>query len=182
VYAGGILSKVTSPDPYGRIGNQAGTEVSPVVLGDYKSDPDAELERPTRVSLIDTRTRELTLVDLPASYSFRSLARGESGEALVLGTDGALHVIDPEGGTLVRSIPVVQPWTEPDDWQAPRPTVFALDGSVYVTDPSTDTLHAVDVPTGEVWNSVRLSVTPNELDGVPGDGDHGHETDGGHAD
>ncbi|WNB85851.1 zinc metallochaperone AztD [Cellulomonas sp. ATA003] len=180
VHVGATITKVSSPDPYGRIGNQAGSDVSPVVLGDYKSDPDADLERPTRVSLIDTRTAGLALVDLPASYSFRSLGRGDAGEALVLGTDGALHVIDPEAGTLVRSIPVVDAWEEPDDWQSPRPTLFVLDGSAYVTDPSTDTLHAVDIETGEIWNSVRLPVTPNELTGVTGDvpaDDHDHAHD-----
>ena len=30
--------KVASPDPYGRIGNQAGDETSPIVFGDYKTD------------------------------------------------------------------------------------------------------------------------------------------------
>src|SRR3546814_16304356 len=63
-------------DSYGRIGNQAGSQASPVLLGDYKTDPDAELERPTRISLIDTRTAKIRLVDLPTSYSFRSLGRG----------------------------------------------------------------------------------------------------------
>src|SRR5690606_4546877 len=62
VAADGALTKVRAPDDYGRIGNQAGTEVSPVVLGDYKVDADAEPERPTRVSLIDTRSGELSLV------------------------------------------------------------------------------------------------------------------------
>ncbi len=174
VYAGGTITKVSSPDAYGRIGNQAGTDVSSVVLGDYKSDPDAELERPTRVSLVDTRTGGLSLVDLPASYRCRSLGRGDAGEALVLGTDGALHVIDPETTALVRSVPVVGPWEEPDAWQAPRPTLHVQDGTAYVTEPSTNTLYAVDVETGEVWNSVRLPVTPNELDGVPGEAPAAH--------
>jgi outer membrane protein assembly factor BamB len=169
VYAGGALTKVASPDPYGRIGNQAGSDVSPVVLGDYKSDPAADLERPTRVSLVDTRSGALRLVALPASYSFRSLGRGDAGEALVLGTDGALHVLDPEAGTLLRSVPVVDAWEEPEQWQAPRPTLFVQDGSAYVTDPSTDTIHAVDIETGEIWNSARLPETPNELTGVSGD-------------
>lgn len=40
------ITKVDAPDDYGRIGNQAGSEESPFVLGDYKTDPDAELERP----------------------------------------------------------------------------------------------------------------------------------------
>ncbi|MGW8565543.1 zinc metallochaperone AztD [Isoptericola sp. NPDC055881] len=185
VYADGTLTKVDAPDDYGRIGNQAGSEASPVVLGDYKVDPDAELEEPTRVSLVDTRTGTLSLVDLPASYTFRSLARGVDGEALVLGTDGALHVIDPDDGTLQASIPVIDPWEEPAQWQEPRPAVLALDGSVYVTDPATRTVHAVDVETRTVWRSTTLDVVPNELSGVPGGaeapgqhgehGDHEHE-------
>ncbi|WP_159794320.1 zinc metallochaperone AztD [Puerhibacterium puerhi] len=176
VYAHGTITKVQAPDAYGRIGNQAGSDASPVVLGDYKTDPDAELERPTRVSLVDTRDASLTLVDLPASYTFRSLARGDDGEALVLGTDGQLHVIDPEAGTLVRSVPVIDAWEEPVEWQEPRPAVLALDGSVYVTDPATQSVHAVDVESGKVWKSAQLDVTPNEISGVTGEGatEHAH--------
>ncbi|MBD5785713.1 hypothetical protein IF650_05925 [Cellulosimicrobium terreum] len=182
VVAGTTITKVDSPDAYGRIGNQAGTEASPIVLGDYKSDPDAELERPTRVSLVDTRDGTMRLVDLPASYTFRSLGRGEHGEALVLGTDGALHVIDPEKGEIVRTIPVIDPWEEPEDWQAPRPALFVQDGLAYVTDPAGQEIHAVDVEGGEVWRSAGLGVVPNEVAGVTGaadatgahDDEHGH--------
>ena len=173
VYRDGVITKVASPDAYGRIGNQAGTEESSVVLGDYKSDPDAELERPTRVSLVDTVAGSLRLVDLPASYTFRSLGRAADGDALVLGTDGALHVIDPVSGTIERSAPVVGAWTEPDDWQQPRPTLRVLDGMAYVTDPATEELHVVDPTTGEIWKSTTLTVTPNELTGVTGEA-HAH--------
>ena len=177
VYKDGQITKIPSPDAYGRIGNQAGSEESTIVLGDYKSDPDAELERPTRVSLTDTATGELTLVDLPSSYTFRSLARGDAGEALVLGTDGQIHVIDPATKQLVRSIPVIDAWEEPEEWQSPRPAIFMLDGSAYVTDPANQAIHAVDIETGEVWNSAELDVEPNELNGVSGDveaGSHEH--------
>ncbi|MBT0994782.1 hypothetical protein KIN34_10845 [Cellulomonas sp. DKR-3] len=163
------VTKVDAPDAYGRIGNQAGHESSPIVLGDYKSDPDAELERPTRVALVDTRDAALRLVDLPASYTFRSLARGDDGEAIVLGTDGALHVIDPETGEIVRSVPVVDAWQEPEDWQQPRPAVRVHAGTAYVTDPAARAVHAVDVQTGEVWRSVELDVVPNEIAVVTGD-------------
>ena len=174
VYRDGLITKVQSPDAYGRIGNQAGSDVSPIVLGDYKVDRDADPERPTRVSLIETTTGGLRLVDLPASYTFRSLGRGDAGEALVLGTDGALHVIDPVSGALVRSIPVIEPWEEPVEWQDPRPTLTVLAGSAYVTDPATGTVHGVDIPTGEVWVSAELTVTPNELTGVTGEETAGH--------
>jgi outer membrane protein assembly factor BamB len=174
LYKDGEITKVDAPDSYGRIGNQAGTEVSPFVLGDYKTDKDAELERPTRVSLIDTRDGGLELVDLPSSYTFRSLARGDDGEALVLGTDGQVHVIDPETAKLTKSIPVIDEWEEPIEWQDPRPAILSLDGSVYVTDPANDSIHAVDVETGEVWKSAELGVTPNELNGVLGTEAHSH--------
>jgi hypothetical protein len=174
LYKDGEITKVDAPDSYGRIGNQAGTEVSPFVLGDYKTDKDAELERPTRVSLIDTRDGGLELVDLPSSYTFRSLARGDEGEALVLGTDGQVHVIDPETAKLTKSIPVIDEWEEPIEWQDPRPAILSLDGSLYVTDPANDSIHAVDIETGEVWKSAELGVTPNELNGVLGTEAHSH--------
>ncbi|GAB3171469.1 zinc metallochaperone AztD [Myceligenerans halotolerans] len=175
----GEITKVDAPDSYGRIGNQAGSEESPVVLGDYKVDKDAELERPERVSLIDTRSGELTLVDLPSSYNFRSLARGDDGEALVLGTDGQVHVIDPESGEITDSIEVIDAWEEPLEWQEPRPAILTLDGSVYVTDPANSAIHAVDVETGEVWKSAELGVVPNEIAGVLGEAPE-HDAHEGH--
>jgi hypothetical protein len=166
IYKDGKFTKVDAPDDYGRIGNQAGSDASPVLLGDYKTDPDAELERPTRISLIDTRTAKLRLVDLGTSYSFRSLGRGPHGEALVLGTNGTLHVIDPETGKVEKKIPVVDDWQEPLDWQQPRPTLFVRDHTAYVSEPGKRKLHAVDIASGEKLTSVTLPKSTNELSGV----------------
>jgi len=171
IYQDGVITKVASPDPYGRIGNQFGTEESPVVLGDYKTDPDAEVELTTRVSLIDTTTAQMRLVDLPSSYWYRSLGRGENGEGVVLGTDGALHVIDTAAGTVTRSVPVIAPWEVQEDWQSPQPQVFTMDGTAYITDPAAKAVHAVDIETGEVFRSADLTVVPNELKGVSGEVD-----------
>ncbi|MFD0902664.1 zinc metallochaperone AztD [Actinomadura sediminis] len=166
VYRDGEITKVEAPDEYGRIGNQAGHEESPIVLGDYKTDPDAELERPERVSLIDTRTGDLELVDLGTSYTFRSLGRGPHGEALVLGTDGALHVIDPERAEVTKKIEVMGAWREPLEWQRPRPTLHVRDHTAYVTDPGGRTLYAVDIESGEVKAEARTPRPANELTGV----------------
>ncbi|AGK81868.1 Secreted protein Precursor [Streptomyces microflavus DSM 40593] len=166
IYKDGTFTKIDSPDDYGRIGNQAGSDTSPVLLGDYKTDPDAELERPTRVSLIDTEKKKLRLVDLGTSYSFRSLARGPHGEALVLGTDGAIHVIDPDTGKIKKKIPVVGDWQEPLDWQQARPTLFVRGHVAYVSEPGKKTLHAIDVETGKKITSVTLPKSTNELSGV----------------
>lgn len=166
IYRDGKITKVTSPTPYGRIGNQAGSEVSPIVLGDYKQDKDAELERPQQISLIDTTTATLRLVDIGTSYTFRSLARGPQGEALVLGTDGKIHVIDPVAGTVTKTIPVLDPWQEPLEWQQPRPAIFVRDSIAYVTDTAAKSVHRVDLATGAVTASASLPESPNELSGV----------------
>ncbi|SDE90260.1 hypothetical protein SAMN05660485_02056 [Blastococcus fimeti] len=176
LYAGGELTKIASPDAYGRIGNQFGTEDSPVVLGDYERSAE---DRSSTVALIDTTTASLRLVDLPAPYWYQSFDRGPAGEGLVLTYDGALQVIDVVTGTITRSIPVTAPWEESDDWQDPHPQVVVVDGIAYVTEPATRTIHAVDIEGGTVWKSAQLEVTPNELAGVTGDveehAEHEHE-------
>jgi hypothetical protein len=168
IYKDGAFTKVASPDPYGRMGNQAGSPASPVILGDYKVNRGADFERPSRISLVNTDAGTLQLVDLGTSYSFRSLGRGPAGEALVLGTDGALHVIDPFTGLVTATISVVAPWVEPDAWQDPRPTLFVQGSTAYVTEPATSTIHAVDLKAGKVAKSVVLERGANELTGVTG--------------
>jgi hypothetical protein len=166
IYRDGTITKVTSPTAYGRIGNQAGSDSSPIVLGDYKQDPDAELERPEQVSLIDTATGTLKLVDLGTSYTFRSLARGPAGEALVLGTDGQIHVIDPVSAQVTRTIPVTDSWSEPLEWQEARPAIFVRGGTAYVSDPNKKELYSIDLASGEKLATVTLPKAPNELSGV----------------
>ncbi|WP_442799992.1 zinc metallochaperone AztD [Nocardia sp. NBC_01730] len=168
VYRNGVITKVTSPTPYGRIGNQSGSEASPIVLGDYKQDPDAELERPQQISLIDTATGTLRLVGIGTSYTFRSLARGPQGEALVLGTDGRIHVIDPVAGTVTRTIPVTDSWQEPLQWQQPRPALFARGTIAYVSDPATKRVLRVDLTTDAVTATTTLPSAPNEISGIVG--------------
>lgn len=168
IYKDGAFSKVASPDSYGRMGNQAGSHESPVILGDYKVNKDATLERPTRISLVNTDTGQLQLVDLGTSYSFRSLGRGPAGEALVLGTDGALRVIDPLTGVVTASVPVVGAWEESEVWQDPRPTLFVQGSTAYVTEPAASRIHAVDLKAGKVIKSADLDHVPNELTGVTG--------------
>ncbi|UXA17586.1 zinc metallochaperone AztD [Mycobacterium sp. SMC-4] len=174
IYAGGQFTKVASPTPYGRIGNIKGHDDSPVALGDMKVDEDAELERPEQFSLIDTTTDQLRIVNLPASvsYSFRSLARGPQAQALIMGTDGKLYVFDPVTGDTVKTIDVTEAWTEPDDWQDPRPTVFTREDAVYVTDPATRQIHLVDLQAGTITTSATLEQTPNELSGAVGHHHH----------
>lgn len=163
VYRDGAFHKVAVKDAYARSGNLAGSEKSPVVLGDYKTDKDAEHERPTRVALFDTRDESHKLVDLGSSYWFRSLARGPQGEGLVLTYDGKLNVIDQNTGAVTRKIDVIQPWQEKEDWQQPGPAVKVAGGKAYVTGAENKKLHVVDLAAGTVSKTVDLPQTPVEL-------------------
>lgn len=165
---GDEITHVEAEEDFARIGNQAGSPESPIVLGDYKTEPDAELERPTQISLTDTKSGTIDIVDLPASYAFRSLARGPEGEALVLGTDGTLRVLDEESGETTAEVPVTEEWEEPTEWQTPMPNITVSDELAYVTEPETQTMHIVDLTKVEdgaeaVVDSVELSQVPNEV-------------------
>ncbi|MGE2731242.1 zinc metallochaperone AztD [Mycolicibacterium vaccae] len=168
IVRGNEIRKVNSPDAYGRIGNHAGSPHSTIVLGDYKTDPDAEIERPRRFALIDTENATLRVVPIDASYSFRSLDRGPAGEAVILGTDGALHVYDPVTAQGTARIEVIDAWTEPERWQAPMPNLHVQGGTAYVTDPAARRLVAVDMATGTTVAETTLPQPTVELTGVRG--------------
>ncbi len=186
IYRDGAFHKVPVEEQYQRSGNQFGNHGSPIVLADYKIDPDAEQERPTRIGLIDTRAATMSTVELGSPYWFRSLARGADGEALVLTYDGELNILDEETGDVVHEVKVVGAWEEPAEWQSPGPAVkVGADGLAYVTEPAAKKLHVIDVAAGAVLNSFDLPETPVDLAVVTGDpeapeGNHGHGED--HAD
>lgn len=168
VFKDGGFSKIQATEKYARTGNQAGSEESTVVLGDYKTDEDAELERPAKITLTDTAANTTKVVDLGTSYSFRSLGRGPAGEALVLGTDGKLHVLDPASGEETAAWDVIDEWEEPVEWQDARPTLFVQGDRAYVSEPESKELHVVDLNTGKILTSAELPEEPNELTGVTG--------------
>ena len=84
------------------------------------------------------------------------------------GTDGALRVIDPVSGQIVRSVPATAAWDVPQEWQGAQPTIKVMDGMAYITEPASNQLHIVDYETGSVWKSIQLSQTPIEMAVVTG--------------
>ena len=185
---GDSIEHIAADVDYARIGNQAGSDASPVVLGDYKTDPDAEQENPTQVSLTDTASGEIQVVDLPASYAFRSLGRGPEGEAMVLGDDGTLRVIDPESGDITAEVPVTEAWDEPADWQQPMPSLTVSDDLAFVSDPEAQRISIVDLTKAEdgaeaVVTSYELPQVPNEVavaSGAVAEGAAEHDEDDSH--
>jgi outer membrane protein assembly factor BamB len=166
LYADGEITKLAAPDqPYGRMGNAYVSETSPIIVGDYKTDPDAEGYLLGAVTLIDTAAKTLRVVDMPegVGYTFRDVARGPDDKAYIMGSDGAIHVLDPATGELTDSFPVMDVWESPVEWQDPHPAIVVADGIGYVTEPASKEIHAVDLTTGEVLSSATLEVTPNEM-------------------
>ena len=165
----GDITKITSPTAFGRIGNQYVRPDSTVAVGDYKSDPEQGLVL-HQISLVDTASGRLSLVDLPTGvgYTWRGVGRGPAGEALVLGTDGTLAAYDEVTGAALSSWALIDPWEAPEEWQLPHPSLTVLDETAYVTDPASRTIQAVDLVTGEVWATATLPTTPNEVVVVTG--------------
>ena len=162
------FTKVTSPDSYGRIATVAATEKSPIVLGDYKVDKDAKPERSKRVALVDTAAATMKLVELPASYAYGTLGRGPAGEALVLGTDGVLRVIDPVAGTITKEVKVTGEWDLSANWQDPVPAMRVLGKTAYVIEPAAKKVHVIDLTSWSLTRSGDLTQTPRGINGVTG--------------
>ncbi len=164
VHRDGAFAKIPSPTEPGRIGTAAGQDSSPIVLTDYRETENGPL---TTVALVDTASMSIRTVELGTEYTSRSLARDADGHALVLGTDGAIHVLDPATGELIRAIPVIDSWEAPESWKDPLPMLHVQGGTAYVSDPSSDTIHAVDLASEEIV-SARLGNTPTGLAAVTG--------------
>lgn len=166
VYQDGAFTKIDAPTEYGRTGNLFTTDSSPVAVGDYNDDPDSEGYLLDQVALIDTATGEYRVADLPkgVGFTFRDLARGPGDEAVVLGSDGALHTMDEQTGELLASYPVIEAWQGPAEWQDAHPALKVVGDVAYVTDPAERKVHAVDLTTGAVRTSSDvLPGVPNEI-------------------
>lgn len=166
IYDKGQITKLDAPDqPYGRTGNAYVSETSPLIVGDYKDDPDAEGSLLHAVTVIDPAAKTLDVVKLPdgAEYTWRGVARGPGGLAYIIGSDGAVHVFDPTTKTFTASYPVIDAWEGPAKYQDAHPGISIAGDTAYVTEPAGNSIHAVDLTTGNVTESKQLDVTPNEF-------------------
>ncbi|WP_150460505.1 hypothetical protein [Nesterenkonia ebinurensis] len=175
------FEKLSTGEDFSRIGNLFPAEGSPIFLGDYRTDPEEPM---TSVALVNVETGEITTSDVGSPYNWRNLQRGPQGEALVLTEDGQLHIIDPGTGEHIDHIQILDEWTEPDEWQQPRPAIRSTGDLAYVTNPDNQQIHLVDLAEGEIIITGEVDFVPNEiivLDGRPVEGvspdydeDHDH--------
>ncbi|MDV6261921.1 zinc metallochaperone AztD [Rhodococcoides yunnanense] len=166
VYDKGEITKLDAPDqPYGRMGNAYVSETSPLIVGDYKDDADAEGSLLQAISVIDTAAKTLEVLQLPdgAEYTWRGVSRGPDDMAYIIGTDGAVHVFDPATREFTASYPVIGAWAGPTEYQDAHPGISITGDTAYVTEPDTNSIHAMDLSTGDVTVSNELDITPNEF-------------------
>ncbi|WP_119695973.1 zinc metallochaperone AztD [Microbacterium halotolerans] len=165
LYKDGAFSKFDAPDEYGRMGNAYVSETSPIIVGDYKKDPDAEGYFLNDVALIDTEAETYKVQNLgDVEYTWRGAVRGPNDDAYVLGSDGAIHVLDPGTGELTASYPVIDEWESPAEWQDEHPALVT-DGEVgYVADVANSRIVSVDLATGEILTEgPALPAAPGEI-------------------
>lgn len=142
----------------------------------------------TEVALVNAESGEITTSSVDSPYNFRNLQRGPDGEALVLTEDGQLHIIDEETGEHLDHLQILDEWTEPEEWQEPRPAIRTSGDLVYVTDPDAQQIHIVDLTEGEVIVTGDLDFVPNEIvvvegrpvEGVSDEYDDDHDDDHDH--
>lgn len=166
VYQDGTFTKIDAPTDYGRTGNLFTTEDSSVAVGDYNDDPDSEGYLLDQVALIDAASGEYRVADMPegVGFTFRDIARGPADEAVILGSDGALHTFDVETGEPIDTFDVIDAWEGPAEWQDAHPALKVAGDVAYVTDPAEQKIHAVDLTTGDVIaSSDELPGIPNEI-------------------
>ncbi|WP_433585552.1 hypothetical protein [Microbacterium hydrocarbonoxydans] len=164
LFADGAFTKLDAPDEFGRTGNAYVTDTSPVAVGDYKTDPDAEGYLLSALTLVDTQARTLSVVELPegVEYTWRGVGRDSHDGIVLLSADGSLYSLD-EAGAVQDSWPVIDPWESPAEWQHPHPGLKVVGDIAYVSEPAANSIHAVDLHTGEITATQELDVVPGEF-------------------
>lgn len=158
VYRAGKATKIAEPLQEGRTTTLAGSESSTVLAGNFLS---------TSVLLADTRTSTTRMVDLGTEYG--AIGRDDEDRVVVLGTDGAIHLIDPKTGAGLGQLPVLDAWTTADTI---RPSMSVAGHEAFVTSPASRSVLRVDLEDGSIKAEVTLASAPTGVL-APGGG-HSH--------
>ncbi|WP_144721110.1 hypothetical protein [Agrococcus jejuensis] len=165
LYADGEFTKLDSPDDFGRVGNLYTTHESSIAFTDYRDDPDAEGSLLHRIGMVDTAAGTWEIVDLPegVEYTWQGVERDHHGDLWIIGTDGALHLVDGETGAFTESFPAIEAWEGPAEWQEAHPYLVVEGHTAYVTDPASSRIVAIDLESGETIAEAALDAAPNEM-------------------
>jgi len=135
-----------------------GAHDSDLLVGNLRSETDKSAGQ--RVALYDLEAKRATSVDLGVEYS--NFVR-DDGQTVVLGTDGALHVIDEASGTVADTFAVVDPWELTEEYTDPKPQVAVGGGFAWVTDPRDSSVAIFELGTGKERTRSTLRDVPTSL-------------------
>lgn len=158
VVDGGAGEKIASPVDGAGTRSLVGAHDSDVLAGNLTSETDETVG--TKIALYDLATTSAKAVDL--GVEFASYARSD-GQTVVLGTDGALHVIDDTTGEVVEKHPVIEPWTLTDEYSDPKPQVAVGGGFAWVTDPRDSSVALFELGTGRERTRSTLKDVPTSI-------------------
>ena len=154
VVDGGQARNIASPVEGAGTGTLASDHDSPVVAGTLSAEDQPELD--TKLALYDTAANTASVVELGAPFSNIVVSEGR---AIVIGTDGALRVVDLATGA-VTSVPAIAEWQKTEDWKEDRPYLAVAGDTLWITDPFAGAIHTLDLTT----NALETA----EVDGKPG--------------
>ena len=150
----GQARNIASPVEGAGTGTLASDHESPVVAGTLSAEDQPELD--TKLALYDTAANTASVVELGAPFSNVVVSEGR---AIVIGTDGALRVVDLASGT-VTTVPAIAEWEKTEDWKEDRPYLAVAGDTLWITDPFAGAIHTLDLTT----NALETA----EVDGKPG--------------
>ncbi|MBK0422076.1 hypothetical protein JD292_08310 [Leucobacter sp. CSA2] len=170
LHSGDAFVKLPAEAPGGRTSAVFASAVSPIAVGSLTRDPKAKSIMIDALTLIDTAKQSQRTVPLAGTerVTFRGVARGEDGRAYLLSADGGLRELDLGAGTLGSAHPVIAPWEPPTKWEDAYPALIVHGGTAYVTEPASNSVHAIDLATGKQIASAKLSAAPTEFALVAG--------------
>ena len=154
VVDGGQARNIASPVEGAGTGTLASDHDGAVVAGTLSAEDRPELD--TTLALYDTAANTARVVELGAAFSNVVVSEGR---AIVIGTDGALRVVDLASGT-VTTVPAMAEWEKTEDWKEDRPYLAVAGDTLWITDPLAGAIHTLDLATN--------ALETVEVDGEPG--------------
>lgn len=125
---------VTLPDAGSRVGTVKHVGGSDYFFTNYSVENTAQ----TKVGVINSKTAELALVELPAAYKSATLVTKED-VAYVLAEDGNIYIIDLKTASIKVTISALNPF----DLDEESPALFTANDHVYVMMPSFQKIYEV---------------------------------------
>ena len=126
---------------------------------------------PSAVVLIDPEDADaFRLIELPVRRVDFAVDPVRAKFAYVFTEDGRLHQINVLSGTIARSLAVTEPYSMDGHWSDPRPRLAVAGDEIFVTDPLSGVIHAIDIGRFEKAREITAGLMPYNIVAVGGSG------------